>query len=352
MKILILLVILGSFFIFWLSDFDITYASSAIFSDGFENGLTEWTGNDEKWTTSGTSVSNGVKGGEKRAEVKGNTEPGDDILLKNISTVKSSGIAVEFWYRIKESLEDDDHVYVEWTADDANWSVLNDFTALVKSDSWQFASYDLPAEADNSANFGIRFRAHLGAVTSDIFYLDDIVISTAGSITNESTPTPDPIGSSQPILTPEAMLTSISPPEATPVPTLSLSPIPMPPVPTSKPSPSTSSRPSMQAIISVPPASNISPTLITDSSPKAEKQELTQVISVASSPEISVKSDGGSTDLSNVPGSDLEEEIIISKTSNSLSASIYNFFDHSKSFWLISAMVLAVVFSLAKSKKD
>ncbi len=331
------------FLIFLVSSFSVAEASSAIFSDGFENGFSEWMGNDEKWTTSGTSVPNGVKSGEKRAEVKGNTEPGDDVLLKNISTAGLKNISLDFWYRIKESLEDDDHLYVEWTGDGNNWNIIKDFTLVSSSAVWESASFPIPVEAEDKQDFAIRFRAHLGAVTSDIFYLDDIVVS-AGSIINEPTPTPDSIGSPQPILTPEATLTSTPTPEAMLTPT--------PPAPTSKPASSASPKPSMQATISVPPVSNISPILITSSLPKAEKQESTQIVSAALSPEVSVRSDSDSTDLSNLPKSDSEDEGIVSETSNSFFASISNFFNNSKFFWLISAMVLAVVFSLAKPKNN
>ena len=179
----------------------ISNASNFVFSDGFEDDFSNWTGNDPKWDTSGGNV----HGGSKRGEVKGNTEPGDDVLLKNMSTSGLRNVSLDFWYRIKESLEDDDHLYVEWTGDGNNWNTIKDFTLVSSSTVWESATFAFPVEAGDKQDFAIRFRAHLGAVTSDIFYLDDIVVS-AESTTNESIPTPDPTTSPQSAPTSEATL--------------------------------------------------------------------------------------------------------------------------------------------------
>src|SRR3989344_8375500 len=186
-KFLILSAISVSIVTFYLT----TNASTVIFSDGFESDFSDWTGNDSKWDTSGTSSATGVHGGSRRAQVTGVTEPGDDVLLKNISTSTNQGIILEFWYRIYKGLEDEDHVYVEWTGDGSNWELINDFTAVNDSTIWEFASYNFPAGANNKSNFAIRFRAHLGALTSDIFYLDDVVLSSDGQGSG-ATPNPTP----------------------------------------------------------------------------------------------------------------------------------------------------------------
>ena len=218
--------------IFLLFSLGVFYASivhglSAIFSDGFESDFSEWTGNDQKWTTSGTSSATGVHDGLKRGQVTGNTAPGDDILLKIISTSDKEGITLEFWYRIYKGLEDDDHVYVEWTGDGSSWQILADFTATGDSASWEKASYNLPAGADNKSNFGIRFRAVLGAASSDIFYLDDVTLS-ANSGGSSPTSSVSPESSAEPATPTPTPATSATPTSTSPAPTPSATLAPTP----------------------------------------------------------------------------------------------------------------------------
>jgi len=326
----------------------VTSASTVIFSDGFESDFSNWTGNDPKWDTSGGNV----HGGAKRGEVKGNTEPGDDVLLKNVSTFSYDGVALEFWYRIKESLEDDDHVYVEWTGDGSNWNILKDFTLITKSDTWIFASYPIPAEAGDKSNFAIRFRAYLGAVTSDIFYLDDVVL-LAGSTTNEPTPVTIPQATPTPESTPDSIpaptLTSTSSPQVTlapptPTPTLISTPAL---TPTSSPKPFLSPQVTPTPIftpstaVSQPPQGSGgqagSPPPVGGSSPST-----TPV--VISSPKPNQESYNANKDLT-VASQSLEAD-------SNFSASISTLFNNSKFFWLISAIVLMVVLSLSKLKNN
>lgn len=170
---------------FFLFTSGIKGESLNLFSDGFEDGFDTpdiWTSVIQpKWdTTSGGNTDS--YSGEARADIKGNThdeEEGDsedDILLKNISTAAYENINLSFWYKIKKSFEEEDHLYIEWTADGQNWNQLDDFTNIVASGSWIQASYDLPQEANNNENFGFRFRAILDA-GNDEFYLDDVLLS-------------------------------------------------------------------------------------------------------------------------------------------------------------------------------
>ncbi|MDO8496117.1 MAG: choice-of-anchor J domain-containing protein [bacterium] len=327
--------ILSAISLFIFSFSFVASASTVIFSNGFESDFSDWTGNDLKWDTSGTSSATGVHSGSKRAQVTGATEPGDDVLLKNISISTNQGITLEFWYRIYKGLEDEDHVYVEWSGDGSNWNILNDFTALGDSATWEFASYSIPAEAGDSANFAIRFRAHLGAPSSDIFYLDDVVVSVE-SITNE--PTPDSTGSPQATPTPEATPTSTSVPTSTPTPsTTSVPPAPTPiasPKPIAEagnPTSTASPRPSLSPQVASTPSKTPTPTPVITYSPKSDKPITTPRVIV----------DEDLTTVSRSPEPD-----------PNLSASISSFFNNSKFFWLIGIMVLAVVFSLAKPKKD
>jgi len=302
------------FFISILSSgvFHYALASAVIFSDGFEEDFSNWTGDDVKWTTSGTSSATGVHGGLRRAQVTGATDPGDDVLLKNVSTADYQGIKLEFWYRIYKGLEDEDHIYIEWTGDGSAWNILKDFTAVGDSTSWEFVSYNLPAEADNKDNFAFRFRAHLGAASSDIFYLDDIVLYGDGqNIQATLTPSPSPVPS--PTSSPTVL---VSP---TPLPSIKPTPSPLPvgeATPTPLPSP-------VKLSVSSTPAPTIIKTKITSST----------------APAPTVKENA-------------EEEFQEEPAgAGSLSASLVNLMG-SNSFLLMGLMVVAVVFSLAKFKKD
>lgn len=319
--------------------FDVVFASSVIFSDGFENGFSEWTGNDEKWTTSGTSVPNGIKSGEKRGEVKGNTEPGDDVLLKNISTSGNEGVVFEFWYRIKESLEDDDHMYVEWTADSSNWNILNNFTAVAKSDAWVFVSHTLPAEADDKANFAVRFRAHLGAATSDVFYLDDVIVSVSGA---SSAPMPISIISPSPTLSPS--LEPTASPSVIPTPFVSETPMPTPVKTFAPPSPAT--RTPIPIETSIPAMSSTSTKSPKSPAPSPADVSI-QKSGVSSQEELIASESSGSLEAGEL--SEKSEEI--SESSNILPASIFRLIG-ARSFWLLGLMIAAVVISLAKFKKE
>ena len=305
--------------------FNSAFASSVIFSDGFEEGFIEWTGNDEKWTTSGTSSATGVHSGLKRGQATGATETGDDVLLKNVSTLGNSTIKLEFWYRVYKGLENEDHVYVEWTPDGSNWNVLNDFTAVGESVNWEFTSYNFPIEANDKDNFAIRFRAHLGAVSSDIFYLDDVVVSVDGqSVQTTLTPTPTlvPTSSPQPKAGPPLAET------ATPVPSATKTPTPSPTPPTKTPTP----------LPSVTPSKTPTPV----SSP------IKTATSVPAS--VPIESSTPSTLVQKSEDSSLKE-LVASEDSGIFSASIFKSVG-SKSFWLLGIMVLAVVFSLGKFKKN
>lgn len=161
---------------FWFSDTARAVAPT-IFSGGFEAGdFSVWTSADSpKWnTTSGGPTDE--HSGDARADVKGPTGEDDDILLKNVSTVGYENLTLSFWYKIKSALEEDDHVYVEWTVNDSDWHELTDFFDVEESDEWISASYDLSEQAVNNEDFGLRFRASLEH-GNDEFYLDDVVLS-------------------------------------------------------------------------------------------------------------------------------------------------------------------------------
>lgn len=309
-------IILTALFLYGILFSGLAFAD-VVFSDGFEAGFTEWTGNDELWTTKSTTSETGVHGGLKRAQATGNTEPGDDVLVKNISTQNLQNIKLEFWYRIYKGLEDEDHVYIEWTADGSSWEILKDFTAVGDSAVWEYASYNLPAGAENSQNFAIRFRARLGASTSDIFYLDDVAISADGATVATPTPTPEPTAEmSTPSPTPS--------PISTPSPTLSPTPRATPrALISSTHTPFQSSTPTpLPTVVAISPSTSVAPAKV--SAPVVVKDAEEKV----------------------------EEELVVESGELNSNITSAGSFASSKSLWLIGLMIAGVVFSQARMKKD
>lgn len=180
--------------VFWLPN-KAEAVSSDIFSDGFESeDFSSWTSSGDKWNvTSGGPTD--THDGLARADVKGNTGDSDDVLLNNISTAGHENIVLSFWYKVKDSLEEGDHVYVEWTTNSLDWNQLADFTDIDETideneeEIWVNTTYDLPEDVDNNENLGLRFRAQLNA-GNDKFYLDDVSLS--GEVISEESPTPTP----------------------------------------------------------------------------------------------------------------------------------------------------------------
>lgn len=224
-----------------------------IFSDGFESGnFSNWTLVGQNWNIVNSNAPY-AHSGSQRAEVKGNVS--DSILLKQISTANYQNITLSYWYKIGESLEDADHVYVEWF-DGASWSQLEDFTSIAKGD-WLQKSYLLPNLAVNNPNFAFRFRATLGAATSDIFRLDDVYLN----------------GESIAVAT--APLSPLPPaPESTPTPELTLPPT----QPTQEPTPAPNITPTptslpvqeLSPLLTQVPAKIISPQVKKVTKPKKE----------------------------------------------------------------------------------
>lgn len=345
MKIFKLVLISISIAVFLFGIFDYSHSSTIIFSDGFEDGFLNWTGNDAQWDiTSGGNTDRHE--GKARADVRGNTEPGDDVLLKNISTADLGEITLEFWYKVKDSFEDEDHVYIEWSGDNSNWNILQDFTKTAKFTDWQLASYVLPAAADGKENFGIRFRADLGS-GGDVFYIDDIVLSANSGI--ESTPSPSPTPSLSPSLEPS--LTPVSTPEQEST-ALTQTPTPPPPTPLSSPKPTPSPLQSSSVpVVSQTPIPTPSPTFLLSPPVSPKVAGGTTVLPTAkSSLENNLIQE--STEISELSGENPIEPKEAEFQPENLTASISSFFRRTKFFWLIGLLVIGVAFSIPRSNPD
>lgn len=149
---------------------------SIIWNDGFESGnFNSWNSATGTWSivTSPLAAHSGTKG----ADVKGANAIGGDLLQASISTFGQKNIELNYWYKVRDTLESADFAFVEWTADGANWLPLATYSNLAIGD-WQNAIFSLPAEADNNPNFGFRVRANLSSATDRIAF-DDFIVSNA-----------------------------------------------------------------------------------------------------------------------------------------------------------------------------
>jgi hypothetical protein len=232
--------------------------ATILFSDGFEsNNFSNWTpvvGN--KWSVKGGDTHSG----QKRAEVKGGGQESDKILVKNKSTAGYQNIVLSFWYKIKESLENTDHLYVEWSNDGTTWNQLEDFTNIRKSDSWQKKLHNLTdTSANNQSSFRFRFRAVFDASSNDAFYLDDVLLT--GELIPTPTPTPTP--TVEPTPTPTPSPTPTETPTPTPTPTETPTPTPTPivePTPTPTPTPEPTPTPTVEPTPTPTPIETPTPT--------------------------------------------------------------------------------------------
>lgn len=154
-------------------------AATNLFTDGFESGsFFSWNSADNDWhVTSGSGHA-----GSKKAQVS-DQGVSDDILQKNISTTGYTNITLSYYYRIAQTIESSDHVYVEWW-NGSSWHQEADYNNL-SSGGWISASHTLSASANNLSDFKFRFRAQglehsSGSGDHDEFQLDDVSLVAAG----------------------------------------------------------------------------------------------------------------------------------------------------------------------------
>lgn len=145
--------------------------SHEIFSDDFESG------DFSKWDRFDAWIINHRSTSTYKTEIVNDTDPGNDILRKEISTAGYQNIVIKYEYRIPtaKALETTDHVYVEWRDGSNNWHELANYTD-VSQNSWTSTLFNLPTEANNLTNFRLRFRADLND-SDDSFRLDNVSIT-------------------------------------------------------------------------------------------------------------------------------------------------------------------------------
>lgn len=148
-------------------------ASTSLFSDNFEanDAFANWTSHDANWVYS----ADGAGGSLFKAHLTGDTGGLDSILLKNYDTSDYQNVVLSYVYKLG-SLEATDHVYAEYTANGTDWTILADYTNYGGTSEFVSASFSLPADAADNADFGFRFRGVTNAA-GDHLYIDNIVLS-------------------------------------------------------------------------------------------------------------------------------------------------------------------------------
>ena len=87
-------------------------------------------------------------------------------------TLGYENITLSYSYKVKEALENGDHVYVEWSSDGNLWITMEDLTNLPASEDWVTSSHLIGSP--DQVEF--RFRANLNA-GEDRLFLDDVLLT-------------------------------------------------------------------------------------------------------------------------------------------------------------------------------
>jgi len=113
------------------------------------------------------------------ADVRGNTEPDDDIITKMIDTSGWRNLELNLWFKLREGFEGTDEVVVEYTTDGgATWQLANTYDQAFfngTEDIWDEITLPFPTGAANNPDFGFRFRAYLNGSTDRVNF-DDLVL--------------------------------------------------------------------------------------------------------------------------------------------------------------------------------
>jgi len=153
-----------------------TDADFTLFEDGFESDdFSSWDSADSKWSISGGDIHSG----DKRAEVKGNTDGEYAYLLVSVSTESYGDIVLRYWLKVhsgESGLEVDDIFTVEVSSDGgSNWDVINTLSDVPSGD-WTEYEHFLDGDTFDNSAFQFRFGGNLDA-GADKIYLDDVVLT-------------------------------------------------------------------------------------------------------------------------------------------------------------------------------
>ena len=149
-------------------------SASTIFSYDFDDGsLNTWTVTNvgvlpnSPWTNTGTY-----------AEAKPGSDSlmGDTILSVTISTSGFQSIIVKYDRQIGGSFESNDNFTASWSVDGVNFTTIEYVTAPLGVDfSFQSKTFNLPAPANNNANFQLKFECNTNAI-SEFCRVDNVAV--------------------------------------------------------------------------------------------------------------------------------------------------------------------------------
>ena len=141
-------------------------------SDGFESGT--WAGGG--WTSCTASLSSSAAA-VNQGSTWGVVFNSSDSITKLLSTSGHTNISLVF-YRATQGCEAGDHFISEWY-DGTSWHVLEDLEG--DAPTWDWDYFELPAGADDNADFRLRFRTS-GNGASDYVALDDVFVFSRNDI--------------------------------------------------------------------------------------------------------------------------------------------------------------------------
>lgn len=231
-------------------------ATNDLFSDDFEDAtLDAWDATSSPEWTNSAGGSAGAHSGTRKARVPGgDLEP---VLIKTVDATGYANLTVSFWYDTSSGWDSRDSLHTEWSSDGTTWNELGvldgaeAFTPQTEGgEEWVFVSYPLPTGANDQATLSVRFRAVISG-TTDLLYLDDVVIS--GETDTTVTPQPTAVPTVQPTLEPTIAPTQTPQPTDVPEPTAT-------PEPTQEPTPTSTPEPTDVPVPTVEPTEVPAPT--------------------------------------------------------------------------------------------
>jgi len=161
--------VVGVFFVF--NPKPVVAIEQQLFYSGMEEStFADWGYRSTKWQQNGSDHACE----NKSAAVK-KTDGDADIITFGINTTGYIGLKLSFSYKIAQSLEPNDHVYVQWSSDGTTWTTLHHYTNQ-STGNWKVASSSLPSSAENKTDLKIRFRANLDS-NRDEFLLDCVKLT-------------------------------------------------------------------------------------------------------------------------------------------------------------------------------
>lgn len=167
-----------SFFLFFFLFFLFVGNASAatIFSDDFESGnLNSWdlssAAGANNWTNTNTDPNAGTR--HTQSQPQSTSEPAS-VIQRNVGTTGYQNITLRYYRRLI-GLDTADEFQVEWN-DGAGWIILEDIPESANDDAaYVFKEFNFSTNADNNANFAIKFECTAGAV-SEFCRVDDVKV--------------------------------------------------------------------------------------------------------------------------------------------------------------------------------